>query len=88
MISSLHGRCVRLARIASYSQLVEGELRRDPLGLLASEYQGAVLNIRNLQYDHISDRHDRRLFETTVSRELMQTHLGYGYREVVAVRWR
>lgn len=86
VISNLHERCVRLARIASFRQLVEGELRSEPLGRLASEYQGAVLNIRNLQYDHIRDRHDRRLFETAVSSERMQTHLGYGYRELVAVR--
>ncbi|MEW9871615.1 hypothetical protein [Arthrobacter sp. HS15c] len=86
VISNLHERCVRLARIASYRQLVEGGLHLDPLGRLASEYQGAVLNIRNLQYDHIRDRHDRTLFETTVSNSLMQTHLGYGYRELVAVR--
>lgn len=86
VISDLHERCVRLARIASYRQLAEGQLSGEPLGRLASEYQGAVLNIRNLQYDHIRDEHDRRLFETAASSELMRTHLGFGYREVMAVR--
>lgn len=85
-IPGLHERCARLARIASYRQLVEGQLGGEPLGRLASEYQGAVLNIRNLQYDHIRDEHDRKLFETAVSSELMRTHLGYGYPDVVAVR--
>lgn len=86
VIADLHERCVRLARIASYRQLAEGQLSDEPLGRLASEYQGAVLNIRNLQYDHIRDEHDRRLFETVAASELMETHLGYGYRDVLAVR--
>lgn len=86
VITDLHERCVRLARIASYRQMTEGQLHREPLGRLASEYQGAVLNIRNLQYDHIRDGHDSRLFETAVSNELMRTRLGYGYPDLVAVR--
>lgn len=86
VIADLHERCLRLARVASYRQLAEGQLSQDPLGRLASEYQGAVLNIRNLQYDHIRDEHDRRLFETVAASELMEAHLGYGYRDVLAVR--
>ncbi len=86
VISELHERSMRLARIASYRQLAEGQLRDDPLGRLASEYQGAVLNIRNLQYDHIRDEHDRRLFETAAASELMQQYLGYSYCDVLAVR--
>jgi hypothetical protein len=86
VISELHERCMRLSRIASYRQLAEGQLRIEPLGRLASEYQGAVLNIRNLQYDHIRDEHDRRLFETAAASELMQKHLGYSYHDVLAVR--
>ncbi|WP_137241782.1 hypothetical protein [Plantibacter flavus] len=86
VIADLHERCLRLARVASYRQLAEGQLSQDPLGRLASEYQGAVLNIRNLQYDHIRDEHDRRLFETAAASELMEAHLGYGYRDVLAVR--
>jgi hypothetical protein len=85
-IPELHERCVRLARMASYRQLAEGQLSGEALGRLASEYQGTVLNIRNLQYDHIRDEHDRRLFETEAASELMQIHLGYGYRDVLAVR--
>ncbi|WP_141214949.1 MULTISPECIES: hypothetical protein [unclassified Rhodococcus (in: high G+C Gram-positive bacteria)] len=86
VIEELHHRCARLGRIASYRQLTEGMLTGDPFARLASEYQGAVLNIRNLQYDHIRDEHDRKLFETSASSELMQTHLGYGYLDVLAVR--
>lgn len=86
VIADLHERCLRLARIASYRQLTEGQLSQEPLGRLASEYQGAVLNIRNLQYDHIRDEHDRRLFETAAASDLMEAHLGYGYRDVLAVR--
>lgn len=86
VISELHERCSRLVRIASYRQLTEGKLSVEPLARLASEYQGAVLNIRNLQYEHIRDDHDRRLFETAAGRELMQTHLGYTYRDVLAAR--
>lgn len=86
VISELHERCTRLARIASYRQLTEGKLSVEPLARLASEYQGAALNIRNLQYDHIRDDHDRRLFETAQVRELMQTHLGYSHGDVLAAR--
>ncbi|GHC89809.1 hypothetical protein GCM10007079_35590 [Nocardiopsis terrae] len=86
VISDLHERCTRLGRIASYRQLAEGHLSGEPLSRLASEYQGAVLNIRNLQYDHIRDEHDHRLFDKSTSSELMQTHLGYGYRDLSAVR--
>jgi hypothetical protein len=86
VISELHERCMRLARIASYRQLAEGQLSNEPLGRLASEYQGAVLNIRNLQYDHIRDEHDRRLFETAAASELMQKNLGYNYHDVSTVR--
>lgn len=86
VIQDLHERCLRLARMASYRQLAEGQLAQHPLGRLASEYQGAVLNIRNLQYDHIRDDHDGRLFETAVTREIMLAHLGYTYGDVAAVR--
>ena len=86
VISELHERCMKLVRIASYRQLTEGQLRGEPLSRLASEYQGAVLNVRNLQYDHIRDEHDRRLFETAATSELMQEHLGYSYCDVMAVR--
>ena len=86
VISELHERCMKLVRIASYRQLTEGQLRSEPLSRLASEYQGAVLNVRNLQYDHIRDEHDRRLFEMAATSELMQEHLGYSYRDVLAVR--
>lgn len=70
-IQELHERCAKLGRIASYRQLTEGRLSTEPLARLASEYQGAALNIRNLQYNHIRDDHDRRLFDTPVTRELM-----------------
>lgn len=56
------------------------------LARLASEYQGAVLNIRNLQYDHIRDEQERRLFQHPVVEGLMIQYLGYGYDDVVGVR--
>ena len=87
VIEELHQKCAKLARLANYRGFVEGELRTDePLARLASEYQGAVLNIRNLQYDHIRDAHDQKLFGTRVVRDLMARHLGYTYEDVLAVR--
>lgn len=86
VIPELHERASKLARIASYRLLTEGYLRRDELGRLAGEYQGAVLNIRNLQYDHIRDEHDRRLFGTAAGSELMQQYLGFSFSNVKAVR--
>jgi hypothetical protein len=86
VIAELHERCMRLARIASYRQLTEGQLSDQPLARLASEYQGAVMNIRNLQYDHIRDDHESRLFDAPVSAGLMQKHLGYSYTQVRMAR--
>ncbi|MFC3688903.1 hypothetical protein [Aquipuribacter hungaricus] len=85
-IAELHTRAKRLARLATYRQQYEARLSEHPLARLASEYQGAVLNIRNLQYDHIRDEQERRLFKHPVVDELMSQHLGYGYDDVVGVR--
>jgi hypothetical protein len=86
VIGDLHERCMKLARMASYRLLAEGRLRSEPIARLASEYQGAVLNIRNLQYDHIRDDHDRALFATPIVRELMSSRLGYSYDDMLSIR--
>ncbi|WP_217132888.1 hypothetical protein [Leucobacter chinensis] len=85
-IEELHMRAKRLARLATYRQQYEAYLSEHVLARLASEYQGAVLNIRNLQYDHIRDEQERRLFQHPVVEGLMHVHLGYGYDDVVNVR--
>lgn len=85
-IEELHMRAKRLARLATYRQQYEAYLSEHVLARLASEYQGAVLNIRNLQYDHIRDEQERRLFQHPVVEGLMHVHLGYGYDDVVDVR--
>lgn len=85
-IGELHTRAKRLARLATYRQQYEAHLSEHPLARVASEYQGAVLNIRNLQYDHIRDEQERRLFQHPVVGELMNQHLGYGYDDVAGVR--
>jgi len=86
VISDLHDRASRLARIASYRQLAEGQLSEEPLARLASEYQGSILNIRNLQYDQIRNDHESRLFDAPITVALMQKHLGYSYADVLAAR--
>lgn len=85
-IAELHTRAKRLARLATYRQRYEAYLSEHVLARLASEYQGAVLNIRNLQYDHIRDEQERGLFQHLVVEELMKKHLGYGYDDVVNIR--
>lgn len=87
IIEELHQRCAKIGRVASYRSLMEGQLQDDnPLAALASEYQGTVLNVSNLQYDHIRDRHDKELFDSPAARELMLEHLGYSYGDVLGVR--
>lgn len=54
-IAELHARAKRLARLATYRQQYEAYLSEHVLARLASEYQAAVLNIRNPQYNHIRD---------------------------------
>ncbi|WP_155948612.1 hypothetical protein [Mycobacterium sp. URHB0044] len=85
-VAELHRHGARLSRIALYRLQFESRLRDDPLAALAAEYQGAVLNIRNLQYDQIRLDHERRLFANATVEELMQRHLRYSYADVLAVR--
>lgn len=86
VIPELHTRAKRLARLAVYRQQYEAHLSEHVLARLAAEYQGAVLNIRNLQYDHIRREQESRLFRHLVVEDLMNRHLGYGYGDVVDVR--
>ena len=85
-IAELHARAKRLARLATYRQQYEAKFSDHVLAGLASDYQGAVLNIRNFQYDHIRNEQERRLFRHPVVEEVMNQHLGYGYDDVVGVR--
>ena len=54
--------------------------------MLAAEYQGAVMGIRNLQYKSVRDSHEAELFDNDRAADLTQKHLGYTYPDVVAVR--
>jgi hypothetical protein len=85
-IEELHSRVKRLARLATYRQQYEARLNSHPLARLSAEYQGAVLSIRNLQYDHIRDEHEQRLFRHPVVENLMKQYLGYGYDDVLRTR--
>lgn len=85
-ISELHSRAQRLGRLSIYRQLCEAQISDDPLAPLAAEYQGAVLHIRNLQYDTIRETHERQLFDNTIVAPLMAEHLGYTYPDIVTVR--
>ena len=85
-VTALHQHASRLSRIATYRLQFESHLRDDPLAALAAEYQAAVLNIRNLQYDQIRLEHERRLFANPGVEELMHQYLGYSYADVLAVR--
>lgn len=85
-VNELHDRAVRLTRLAQARQLTEAALNGDSLAMLAAEYQGAVMGIRNMQYTSIRDAHEARLFDNERAASLMQKHLGYTYPDVVAVR--
>jgi hypothetical protein len=85
-INELHKRSMRLGRLATYRQQYEAHLSDDPLAGLAAEYQGAVLNIRNLQYERIRRMHEARLFDNPTAETLMRQFLGYTYADVAAVR--
>lgn len=85
-ISELHSRAQRLGRLATYRQQFEARISDDPLAPLAAEYQGAVLHIRNLQYDTIRETHESQLFDNAIVAPLMAEHLGYAYPDVVTVR--
>lgn len=85
-VNELHQRALRLMRLAQARQLTEAALNGDPLSMLAAEYQGAVMGIRNLQYSSVRDAHEARLFDNERAANLMQKHLGYTYPQVVAVR--
>lgn len=85
-VTDLHERAQRLSRLATYRHMLEAQMNQDPLAQIAAEYQSAVLQIRNLQYDTIRDRHEAELFNHPVVADLMSTHLGYGYDDVLAVR--
>lgn len=85
-INELHSRAQRLGRLATYRQQFEARISDDPLAPLAAEYQGAVLHIRNLQYDTIRETHESQLFDNAIVTPLMAEHLGYTYPDVVTVR--
>lgn len=86
VVNELHGRALRLIRVAQARQLVEARLSDDSLAMLAAEYQGAVMGIRNMQYASIRDVHEARLFDNDQAASLMRKHLGYTYPDLVAVR--
>ncbi|GHH43956.1 hypothetical protein [Lentzea cavernae] len=85
-VTELHNRAQRLGRLSIYRQQCEARLSEDPLAPLAAEYQGAVLHIRNLQYDTIRESHESQLFDNAIVAPLMAEHLGYTYTDVVTVR--
>lgn len=85
-VNELHDRAARLMRLAQTRQLVEARLSDDPLAMLAAQYQGSVMGIRNMQYAAIRDAHEAKLFDNERAASLMQKHLGYTYPDVVAVR--
>jgi hypothetical protein len=85
-VNELHDRAQRLTRLAQARQLTEARLSGDPLAMLAAQYQGAVMGIRNMQYASIRDAHEARLFDNERAAGLMRKHLGYTYPDVVAVR--
>jgi hypothetical protein len=86
VVNELHDRAQRLTGLAQTRQLVEARLSDDPLALLAAQYQGAVMGIRNMQYATIRDAHEARLFDNERAATLMQKYLGYTYTDVIAVR--
>lgn len=85
-VAELHSRAKRLARLATYRQQFEARLTDHPLARVSAEYQGWVLNVRNLQYDHIRDDQEQHLFRHPVVERLMRERLGYSYDDVIAVR--
>jgi hypothetical protein len=85
-VSELHHRALRVTRLAQARQLTEAALNGDSLAMLAAEYQGAVMGIRNMQYTNVRDAHEAQLFDNERAASLMQKHLGYTYPQVVAVR--
>lgn len=85
-VNELHHRALRVTRLAQARQLTEATLNGDALSMLAAEYQGAVMGIRNMQYVSIRDVHEAQLFDNDRAASLMQKHLGYTYPQVVAVR--
>lgn len=85
-VNELHQCALRLLRLAQARQLTEAALNGDPLAMLAAEYQGTVMGIRNLQYSSVRDAHEAQLFDNERAASLMQKHLGYTYPQVVAVR--
>jgi hypothetical protein len=86
VVNELHDRAARLTRLAQTRQLVEAGLSDDPLAMLAAQYQGSVMGIRNMQYAAIRDAHEAKLFDNERAASLMQKHLGYTYADVLAVR--
>jgi hypothetical protein len=85
-VSELHQRATRLGRLAMYRQLFVARLSDDPLAMLAAEYQGAVLNLRNMQFEDIRHEHESMLFDNSTVESLMQEFLGYTHADVVSVR--
>ena len=86
VVNELHDRAQRVTRLAQTRQLVEARLSDDPLAMLAAQYQGAVMGIRNMQYVTIRDAHEAKLFDNERAATLMQKYLGYTYPDVVTVR--
>ncbi|WP_426243084.1 hypothetical protein [Nocardioides sp. LHG3406-4] len=85
-VGELHERAQRLSRLATYGHQLEARLSQDPLARIAAEYRSAVLNIRNMQYDTVRDDHETQLLDHPTVTEMMRTHLGYTYADVLGVR--
>ena len=86
-IAELHDRAKRLLRLAIYrAKACEFMRGRDPLARLSAEYQSYLVGVRALQYESIQAEHERALFDRPEIDRVLRTHLGFTYREFVAVR--
>lgn len=87
VIPDLHAAAKRLLRLASFRHLrAQQASNGGRFERLAAEYQAFFVEVRNHQYKSVVETHDRALFDRPDASELLAEHLGYTYREFLAVR--
>jgi hypothetical protein len=86
LVPDLHERSMRLLRLTVFSALSSARLSDEPLAALAAEYQGNVVNVRTMQYEHLQDKVNAALFNSERLAGVLEQAIGFTYDQFIEVR--
>lgn len=85
-VSELHFGAKYLADIALISNLAAASIDTNRFANFSASYRSYILCVRNLQYDHIRQNIEKKLFQNDAVSSLMQKYLGYTSEDLCIVQ--